>query len=78
MDQGDFNMKVLLAVGGMTCQMCVGHVQDALAAVAGVVAVSVALDPPQALVTLAPDALTQPEDLIDAVHEAGYDAAVAV
>jgi len=74
--QGDFNKSIVLAVGGMTCQMCVGHVRDALNAVPGVIAADVALDPPQAVVTLTPDAVTQIEDLIAAIRDQGYDASV--
>jgi Cu+-exporting ATPase len=78
MVQGDVKKTIVLAVGGMTCQMCVGHVEGALRGVPGVIAVNVALDPPQAIVTLALDSVTIVDDLIAAVHEEGYDASVLV
>ena len=78
MEQADVRRTIVLAIGGMTCQMCVGHVREALNGVPGVIAANVALDPPQAIVTLAPDSVTQIEDLIDAVREEGYDASVLV
>jgi copper chaperone CopZ len=58
--------------------MCVGHVEKALDGVPGVIAVNVALDPPQAIVTLAPESVTVVDDLIAAIHAEGYDASVLV
>ncbi|UTV59148.1 heavy metal translocating P-type ATPase [Burkholderia arboris] len=63
-----------LSVDGMHCGGCTGRVQRALAAVPGVVDAAVDLDAHAATVT-AQDTV-EPGRLVDAIHEAGYRAAV--
>ncbi|AXF22395.1 heavy metal translocating P-type ATPase [Burkholderia pyrrocinia] len=63
-----------LSVDGMHCGGCTGRVQRALAAVPGVVDATVDLDAHAATVT-AQEAV-EPGQLVDAVGEAGYRAAV--
>jgi Cu+-exporting ATPase len=64
-----------LRVMGMTCASCQIHVQKALANVPGVTNASVNLMAHTAQVQA--DAEVSPEQLIEAVRHAGYDAAVA-
>jgi P-type Cu+ transporter len=64
-----------LAITGMTCAACATRIEKALAHHAGVLDVRVNLALDQADVTINPQTLTQ-ADLLKAVHEAGYDAAV--
>ncbi|MCA8409063.1 heavy metal translocating P-type ATPase [Burkholderia cenocepacia] len=63
-----------LNVDGMHCGGCTGRVQRALAAVPGVVDAAVDLDAHTATVTA--QETVEPDQLIDAVREAGYGAAV--
>ncbi len=67
------DLRTELTVDGMTCGNCVRHVQDALAGLPGVSAV-VDLDAGVAVVTH--PAAVPVRALVDAVDEAGYDAAV--
>lgn len=64
--------RTVLAVTGMTCGHCVGHVREALAALPGVSA-EVDLDAGRA--TVSHPASVPVEDLLAAVDEAGYTAA---
>jgi len=62
---------IRLKITGMSCNNCVGHVQKALSGVAGVSGtVEVSLEQGQALVAGSAD----PQALIAAVEEQGYDA----
>ncbi|CAM2181815.1 copper-translocating P-type ATPase [Burkholderia cenocepacia] len=63
-----------LNVDGMHCGGCTGRVQRALAAVPGVVDAAVDLDAHTATVTV--QETVEPDQLVDAVREAGYGAAV--
>ncbi|MBJ9730372.1 MULTISPECIES: heavy metal translocating P-type ATPase [Burkholderia cepacia complex] len=63
-----------LNVDGMHCGGCTGRVQRALAAVPGVVDAAVDLDAHTATVTA--QETVEPDQLVDAVREAGYGAAV--
>ncbi|MBR8154587.1 copper-translocating P-type ATPase [Burkholderia cenocepacia] len=63
-----------LSVDGMHCGGCTGRVQRALAAVPGVVDAAVDLDAHTATVTA--QETVEPDQLVDAVHQAGYRAAV--
>jgi P-type Cu+ transporter len=65
-----------LAVTGMTCAACQGHVEKALAGVPGVKSASVSLLANEARVEF-DAALAGEADLIAAVDEAGYGASVA-
>ena len=65
-----------LSVTGMTCGSCVRHVADALRGVEGVGEASVDLQAGRATVQYDPAGATA-EQLIQAVEEAGYQAAVA-
>lgn len=64
--------EVELPVEGMSCASCVGHVDEALRDVPGVVAVSVNLVANVARVRFDPEA-TEKARLVSAVREAGYD-----
>ena len=68
-------MTKTLNVTGMMCQHCVAHVKKALEGVDGVSAVDVNLEAGTATVEAA-DSVTD-EDLVAAVVDAGYEAAVA-
>lgn len=65
-------METQLKIGGMTCQMCVGHVTRALQNVDGVTAAQVDLNAARAVVQH--DAATPAEFLIEAVIDDGYEA----
>lgn len=65
--------SVTLPVVGMTCAACQHHVEDALRATAGVAEARVDLMAHRARVTFDP-AIAQPEALIAAIRQAGYDA----
>lgn len=68
---------IVLAVSGMTCASCVRHVQRALERVPGVTEARVNLATEQAEVVLAADAAgIDQARLVEAVRQAGYDAAV--
>ncbi len=67
------DLRTELVVGGMTCGNCVRHVQDALAELPGVSAV---VDLDAAVAVVSHPAAVPVQALVDAVDEAGYDAAV--
>ncbi len=66
---------VNLQVGGMSCEMCVGHVTRALLGVEGVTSAKVDLASGSAVV-LANLETVKIDQLIEAVTEEGYDAKV--
>jgi P-type Cu+ transporter len=70
----DTEQHVDLDIAGMTCASCVRHVEQALARVPGVAAVTVNLAIEKAAVVAGP--AVQPQALVDAVRAAGYDATV--
>lgn len=65
-----------LHVEGMTCMMCVKHVENALRAVPGVEGAKVSLSEKRAAVLHSEEASV--DALIAAVKQAGYDATVEV
>ena len=66
-------VMIRLKITGMSCNHCVGHVQKALAGVAGVSGpVEVSLERGEALVPGSAD----PQALVAAVEEEGYSAAL--
>lgn len=65
-------MQTTLKISGMTCGHCVSAVNKALQQVPGVERAEVSLDPQQAVVTGNAD----PQALVAAVKEEGYDASV--
>lgn len=66
-----------IQLGGMSCAHCTARVTQALESVDGVVHASVQLDPQMAEVTVLPKTpAADPENLIRAVKEAGYEASV--
>ncbi|CBE67160.1 MAG: heavy metal translocating P-type ATPase [Candidatus Methylomirabilis oxygeniifera] len=66
--------EVILPVSGMSCASCVQHIEQALAAVPGVVAASVNFATERASVTFLAS-VVQPTDLRQAIEEAGYGVA---
>ena len=66
-------LRTELAIGGMTCGHCVGHVETALAEIPGVSA-DVLLDAGNETVTHPPTVAVQA--LLDDVEEAGYEVTV--
>jgi Cu2+-exporting ATPase len=69
-------MKTIqLKVDGMSCEHCVKHVTEALSGVPGVAGAEVSLQAGTATVTAGDDVADRA--LLEAVEEAGYDAAVA-
>lgn len=70
--KGDVKMETTtLKIDGMSCQMCVKHVTQALQNVQGVTEVEVNLEPGTAVVTYDPGSADM-SDFQDAVAEAGY------
>lgn len=67
-------METKLKVQGMTCEMCVKHVKQGLESVPGVQSAVVDLNTNTATVQSAD---VDPEILIEAVQEEGYDAHLA-
>ena len=70
------NQETVLKVEGMSCANCVRHVDEALREIAGVAEVEVRLGEGKALITHDP-ARAPLTALIEAVREAGYEAAPA-
>ena len=64
-----------LNIGGMTCGGCVKSVTRILEGVGGVSKAEVSLENKNATVTFDP-ALTNPDALIEAVEDGGYDASL--
>ncbi len=67
--------ETVLEIRGMTCMNCVRHVVKALEGVDGVASADVDLDAGRATVRSASGAAVEASSLIDAVREAGYEAA---
>lgn len=65
--------KTMLAVQGMTCAACVGHVESALIKLTGVTDVSVSLATDRAVVEH-PIGLVSVSDMCEAVEDSGYKA----
>jgi P-type Cu+ transporter len=65
--------QVNLVLEGMTCASCATRIEKALSAVPGVIAAPVNLATEMAAVTVH-DGMVSPEDLIETVQRAGYDA----
>lgn len=63
-----------MTVEGMTCRNCVRHVTEALQGVSGVASALVSLDEKHATVRWQPEAVPQPEALMRAVAEKGFEA----
>ena len=68
------DLRTELTVGGMHCDNCVRHVQDALAEIPGV---SATVDLDSAVATVTHPATVPVQALLDAVDEAGYEVAVS-
>lgn len=66
-------MNKVLSVEGMMCNNCRKHVENALAAVAGVESVAVDLEKKEASVKIKSDAAVTDDALIAAVKDAGYE-----
>lgn len=64
--------EIRLKITGMTCNHCVAHTKKSLEAVPGVESVEVTLEPGRARVQGSAD----PQALVAAVKEAGYEAQV--
>lgn len=67
------SMNKVLSVEGMMCNNCRKHVENALAAVAGVESVAVDLEKKEASVKIKSDAAVTDDALIAAVKDAGYE-----
>ncbi len=67
-------MNKKLEISGMSCGHCVIHVKSALEAIEGVSQADVSLENHEADVTLSAEVVDT--DLVTAVEEAGYQAAV--
>ncbi|UJR84350.1 heavy-metal-associated domain-containing protein [Sandaracinus amylolyticus] len=70
------NRETRLRVAGMTCMSCVRHVDHALRDLDGVAAVQVRFREGEALVQHDPARATI-DEMIGALRDAGYDAALA-
>jgi Cu+-exporting ATPase len=68
--------ELALEIGGMSCATCAGRVERALKAVPGVAKAEVNLASEHARVRFAPGQTPQPDVLIEAVTNAGYEAHV--
>lgn len=64
-------MKKKIMIEGMSCGHCVGHVNEALKEVSGVISVEVNLGEKNAIVELAHEVSN--DQLIAAIDEAGYE-----
>ena len=64
--------KLTFEVRGMTCENCVQHVTKAVGQVDGVIAVNVSLAANSAEV----EGDFEPETIVEAIEEEGYEAAV--
>src|SRR5438093_4376411 len=61
-------------ITGMNCNNCARHVTEAIQSVPGVTSAVVRLEEGRATVRWQPGALAQPENIVRAVKEAGYEA----
>ncbi len=73
--EGCTTESLALPVLGMTCAACQHHVEKALQQTVGVKSAHVDLMANRASVVFDP-ALTHPEDLVEAIRKAGYDAVI--
>ena len=64
----------LIKIGGMSCGGCVKSITGVLVALPGVVRADVSLEPPQAVVEFYPARVARVA-LVEAINEAGFDAA---
>lgn len=71
------SVTVTLPVTGMSCSACQVHVEHALQATPGVTEASVSLMTNSARVIFDPS-IARPETLVEAVHNAGYEASLPV
>lgn len=67
--------ETVLKVEGMSCSSCVRHINGALRGIEGVVDVEVRLKEHRVLVKHGEEAPSQ--QLVEALHEAGYEATAA-
>lgn len=74
MSEDPSTRTIHLSIGGMGCQGCVTAVQEALQRVPGVERALVDLSGNKAEVEAAPS--TEPQALVAAVEEAGYEASL--
>ena len=65
--------KMIIGVGGMSCQGCVKNVTGVLQALPGVTSVEVSLEAGQASIAYDPDQVGQPQ-FVAAIEDAGFDA----
>lgn len=72
MDVESQNMQTILKIDGMSCQNCVRHATEALAALEGVVAATVTLEPGQGIIEHSDS--VKLESMISALEEEGYTA----
>src|SRR5690606_422041 len=70
---GSENARATLAIGGMTCEACAGHVHKALVAIDGVIGAKVSESPPRATVEY-DGRRVHISALVKAVQGAGYTA----
>lgn len=63
-------MEKKIMIEGMSCNHCVAHVKDALAAIEGVISVMVSLEGKYALVNVSN---VTDEQLRNAIEDEGYD-----
>lgn len=64
--------KVIVGVGGMSCQGCVKNVTGVLQSLAGVTNVEVSLDAAQASIAYDPALVGRPQ-FVAAIEDAGFD-----
>lgn len=67
--------EIVLGIGGMSCQNCVGNVDRVLRALPGVARVEVSLEAARATIDFDPGRVSV-NQLKDAVEGAGFDVAV--
>lgn len=68
---------IKLNITGMTCEMCVKHVTNALANVPGVTSVDVSLANREALVTFDKGVRPDAHALLESISEEGYSGEIA-
>jgi len=66
--------NTVIKVGGMSCQGCVKNITGVLGALAGVSSAEVSLEAAEAKVAFDPQVVTR-QSLLDAIEDAGFDAA---
>jgi len=68
--------RAVFNIGGMTCEHCVETVTNALGAIPGTKSVDVSVEQKTATVDY-DDSVAKPDDFIEAVNIAGYEASLA-